>query len=212
MASSSSTLSCLILMTLACTSAGSNLLQPSTLEQTFNEQVSSYAGKAPMNPEMPAIRKALEPMWVEAVRNEDGRLNNDDVFSVIDALFAKRRDWNLAGLNRVAAATTLAGISRDQVPSFLLEMFEEIFGKDGLMIHELALFAATLEKTIDQDPLTPDAWQKKVEVAEQEMFHLPSESSWSWQIALAVAGLGAVAAMDATRRFCGWKVRNEKAN
>ena len=202
----------LFLVAFAQPSAGAStdLLSPASLETCFHEQVRSYAGKAPLNPELPAIRKAMEPMWLEAEKNENGRLNNAEVLSAMDAFFVQRRNWQISGMQRVASEPSPAGLSREQVPSFLLDLFEEVFGQEGLQLHELALLAATLEQTIEEDPLSVDAWLQKDKAAMEDMLDLPQgelAASWTWPIALAVLGLASV---DATRRFCGWKIGAEK--
>jgi len=215
---SSSTFVSLILLSLAQLTAGAStdLISPASLENRFLEntleQVRNSAGKADLNAELPAFEEAMQPMWLEAEKNENHRLNNAEVLSAMDALFIQRRGWHLGGMHQMASEPSPAGLSREQVPSFLLGLFEEIFGQEGLELHELALLAATLEQTIDQDPLTVDAWLKKEKAAMAEaMFDLPqgeTSASWTWPIALAVLGL---ASIDATRRFCGWKIGAEKA-
>lgn len=187
------------------------LINPSELEERFHVQVQGYAGKSPLNPEMPEIRKALEPMWLEAAKNEHDRLGNDAVMELMDKFFVQRHDWAIEGLRGIASSEpSAAGLSREQVPAFLLNLFEEIFGKEGMMLHELALFAATLEQTIQEDgDRELKAWLEK---AEEEVLQLPStlEACTSSPLALAVLALVAVAGVDAARRFAGMKVKTEK--
>ena len=37
---------------------------------------------------------------------------------------------------------------RERVPNFIMELFEEAFGQTGLKLHELVVFAGTLERLI----------------------------------------------------------------
>jgi len=65
--------------------------------------------------------------------------------------FVERHGWHIDGLDRSATQLSEESISRQQVPSFLMDVFSEAFGQTGLMLHELAIFAATLEGMIHNE-------------------------------------------------------------
>jgi predicted SAM-dependent methyltransferase len=66
--------------------------------------------------------------------------------------FVQRHGWHIDGLDRSASDfSEQDSISRQQVPAFLMDVFSEAFGQTGLMLHELAIFAATLEHMIHNE-------------------------------------------------------------
>lgn len=123
----------------------------SMLEMRFLQEVRGFVGKGPMDAQLPAIKKALEPMWLSLPKNEQGRLGTAQVRYALHRFFVQRHGWHIDGLDRHASEATPAGILRERVPAFLMELFEEAFGKSGLMLHELAIFAATLEHMIHDE-------------------------------------------------------------
>eukprot|EP00929_Paragymnodinium_shiwhaense_P062622 TRINITY_DN3126_c0_g1_i1.p1 TRINITY_DN3126_c0_g1~~TRINITY_DN3126_c0_g1_i1.p1 ORF type:complete len:546 (-),score=140.50 TRINITY_DN3126_c0_g1_i1:171-1808(-) len=122
-----------------------------SIEQRFLEEVRGWVGKGPLDAELPAIKEALRPMWLALPKNEHGRLGNAQVRYALHRFFAQRHGWHIDGLDRTNGEASAAGVLRDRVPTFLMELFEEAFGKTGLMLHELAIFAGTLEHIIHDE-------------------------------------------------------------
>ena len=65
----------------------------------------------------------------------------------------QRHGWYIDGLERVGAGSgsSSIGVMRERVSAFLMEVFEEALGTTGLNLHELAMFAATLEHLIHDE-------------------------------------------------------------
>eukprot|EP00929_Paragymnodinium_shiwhaense_P099796 TRINITY_DN6163_c0_g1_i1.p1 TRINITY_DN6163_c0_g1~~TRINITY_DN6163_c0_g1_i1.p1 ORF type:complete len:245 (+),score=67.32 TRINITY_DN6163_c0_g1_i1:107-736(+) len=137
----------------ACICSASSVLPAATIEHRFHEEVRGLAGKGEVNLELPAIRKTLEPMWLELPRTSENRLASPEVMAALDRYFQERHGLELKGLDAEVASVEVGGeVPVEQVPVYLLNLFEEIFGNEGLMLHEVALFASTLEKLIQEHP------------------------------------------------------------
>jgi len=65
-------------------------------------------------------------------------------------LFVQRHGWHIDGLTDISDKSSPTGVLKERVPTFLLDLFEEAFGQTGLKLHELAVFAATLERLIHE--------------------------------------------------------------
>jgi len=126
-------------------------MNQSVIEQRFLEEVRGFMGKGVMDAQLPEVRRALEPMWLSLPKNSQGRLGNAQVRYALHRYFAKRHGWHLDGLDRTDAEASPSGIMKERVPLFLMDLFEEAFGSSGLMLHELAIFATTLERIIHDE-------------------------------------------------------------
>eukprot|EP00929_Paragymnodinium_shiwhaense_P078112 TRINITY_DN4041_c0_g1_i1.p1 TRINITY_DN4041_c0_g1~~TRINITY_DN4041_c0_g1_i1.p1 ORF type:complete len:552 (-),score=166.70 TRINITY_DN4041_c0_g1_i1:281-1936(-) len=127
------------------------LVNATAIEQQFLDEVRSFVGKAPLDTELPKITEALRPMWLALPKNEHGRLGNSQIRYALHRFFVQRHGWHIDGLDRTNGETSPSGLLRERVPSFLMDLFEEAFGKTGLMLHELAIFAGTLEHLIHDE-------------------------------------------------------------
>lgn len=124
------------------------------IEGSLLEEVRGYMGKGRMDAQIPAIKTSLEPMWLALPKNIAGNLEISQVRYVLHRYFVQRHGWNIEGLELAGNANdeaSAATILRGRVPGFLLDMFEEAFGTSGLKLHELAIFAATLEHFIHDE-------------------------------------------------------------
>jgi hypothetical protein len=69
-------------------------------------------------------------------------------------VFVQRHGWSIKGLDHAGAgwnASATSSILKDQVPDFIQNMFEQRLGRRGLGLHELAVFAATLEHLVHNE-------------------------------------------------------------
>eukprot|EP00929_Paragymnodinium_shiwhaense_P081800 TRINITY_DN428_c0_g2_i2.p1 TRINITY_DN428_c0_g2~~TRINITY_DN428_c0_g2_i2.p1 ORF type:complete len:571 (-),score=205.30 TRINITY_DN428_c0_g2_i2:91-1803(-) len=132
----------------------SQWMNQTAIELRFLQEVRGFVGKGPLDKNIPEIKKALEPMWLALPKTNNGRLGNAQVRYALHRFFIQRHGWHIDGLER-AASEHVAGngqaLERRKVPAFLMELFEEAFGKSGLMLHEVAIFAATLERMIHDE-------------------------------------------------------------
>jgi len=182
-----------------------SVIQASSVEQRFHQEIRSYSGKGAFNQELPAIRKALEPMWIALPKNEDGKLTSEQVYKAVGDVVQERLDLALEAELNSASEDGL--LSRMQLTGYLLNMFEEIFGQEGLMLHEVTLLAATMEGLLLDESL----WQNIDAPAEVDLA-LPAKSdevSCGLMATVLVAGI-LIAGADAAKRFGGASVYKGK--
>jgi hypothetical protein len=127
------------------------VLKQDIIEQRFLQEVRGITGRGPADLELPAIQAALEPMWRSLPKNGYGGLDNAQVKYALHRLFVQRHGWHIDGLGDISDKSSPAGVLKERVPGFLMELFEEAFGKTGLKLHELAVFAGTLERLIHDE-------------------------------------------------------------
>lgn len=132
---------------------GARTLSQEVIEKRFLEEVRGLSGKGPADLQIPAIKAALEPMWLAMPKNSYGGLDNAQVKYALHRLFVQRHGWHIDGLSGSAMNNTVSpvGIMQDRVPAFLMELFEEAFGTTGLKLEEMAIFAGTLERLIHDE-------------------------------------------------------------
>lgn len=136
--------------------ASAKFLNQSIVEEKFLEEVRSFgAGRATKGQNVMEAKEALMPMWRALPKTDSmGKLGGPQVRYALHRFFVKRHGWHIHGLNQVrhtSANSTV--VSKENVPSFLMDVFEEAFGKEGLLLHELAIFAATMEHLIKDEAL-----------------------------------------------------------
>merc|ERR1719198_22023 len=71
--------------------------------------------------------------------------------------FVQRHGWFIKGLDPAGDARNLSsptGILKDRVPAYIHSLFEQRLDEHGLGLHELAIFAATLEHLIHDEAAT----------------------------------------------------------
>lgn len=123
------------------------------IEMRFLQEVRAFVGTGPADRQLPAIRQALEPIWLALPKNEHGRLQNSQVRYMLHRYFVQRHGWKVDGLDQRSNSriSHRASVLRQQVPTFLMDVFDEAFGGSGLMLDEIAIFAATLEHMIHNE-------------------------------------------------------------
>jgi len=129
----------------------SEVLSQDAIEKRFLTEVRGLTGKGPADMQLPAIEAGLEPMWRSLPKNEFGGLDNAQVKYALHRLFVQRHGWHIDGLGDISDKSSPAGVLKERVPGFLMELFEEAFGKTGLKLRELAVFAGTLERLIHDE-------------------------------------------------------------
>lgn len=130
-------------------------LNQTAVEQRFLEEVRGFMGDTKAHG-LPLIQKQLEPMWHALPKNQHGKLDSPQVRYALHRFFVQRHGWHIDGLDRNgdimdASSSSATSLLRQRVPTFLMDLFEEAFGQSGLMLHELAIFAATLEHMIHDE-------------------------------------------------------------
>merc|ERR1719424_1579695 len=83
-----------------------------------------------------------------------GNVEGHQVQYAIHRFFVQRHGWHIDGLDRIgntSGSSASIEVMRERVSSFLMEVFEEALGTTGLNLHELSIFAATLEHLIHDE-------------------------------------------------------------
>merc|ERR1719409_2561057 len=102
------------------------------------------------------IQAILGPMVLSLPKNEHGNLEHVTVRYALHRVFVQRHGWSIKGLDPAGAAwnsSTATGILKDQVPSYIQSLFEQRLGGHGLGLHELAVFAATIEHLVHNEAI-----------------------------------------------------------
>jgi len=184
-----------------------SVIEAASVEKRFHQEVRSYSGKGVFNQQLPAIRKALEPMWVELPKTKDDKLTSTQLYTVLGDLMQTRHDIMLETED---SSVENGLVSKAQLPGYLMNVFEDVFGQEGLMLHEVTLLAATLEGLLLDESL----WQKVAAApAAAHDLALPSsetDTSSGFIAAALVAGILLTAAADAAKRFGGASVYKGK--
>eukprot|EP00929_Paragymnodinium_shiwhaense_P027776 TRINITY_DN16222_c0_g1_i1.p1 TRINITY_DN16222_c0_g1~~TRINITY_DN16222_c0_g1_i1.p1 ORF type:complete len:212 (+),score=85.06 TRINITY_DN16222_c0_g1_i1:86-721(+) len=189
---------CLSFSMLLPVAASDAVIGAAVVEQKFNAEVRGYAGKTEMSSEMPAIRKSLEPHWLALPKTGEGRMVRSEAQVLLQRFFLAQHELEISDSVKLGD-----NVAKSEVPAFLLNLVEEIFGDEGLLLHELSLVAATFDSLLKDEAL----WTETAPAAEEavEMIQSAPETLTGDVLQTAVAGvavLGAVvAAFDAARRF-----------
>jgi hypothetical protein len=100
------------------------------------------------------MKDILGPMFAALPKNAHGNLEHITVRYALHRVFIQRHGWSIKGLDHAGAgwsASSATGILKDQVPDFIQNLFEQRLGSRGLGLHELAVFAATIEHLVHNE-------------------------------------------------------------
>jgi hypothetical protein len=127
------------------------------IQTSLLEEVEGTLGTGSAANRLRLLEATLKPMYDSLPKNEHGNLGHSVVRHALHRLFVHRHGWNIKGLGRHAHEeniTSPAGILKDQVPTYIQNIFEKRLGDKGLGLHELAVMASTLEHLIHKDAVT----------------------------------------------------------
>merc|ERR1719330_867830 len=143
-------------LSLACLvagAAGANFL--TTRAQVAREDVrqfllSELSGQA-NTPRLESIENDLRSTFAALPKSETGRLEAGVVRFALHRYFVQRHGWYVKGLDGaegVGDLSTSAWVLKARAPAYIQKLFREELAGGGLGLHELAVFAATLEDLI----------------------------------------------------------------
>merc|ERR1719330_1484669 len=143
-------------LSLACLvagAAGANFL--TTRAQVAREDVrqfllSELSGQA-NTPRLESIENDLRSTFAALPKSETGRLEAGVVRFALHRYFVQRHGWYVKGLDGaegVGDLSTSASVLKARAPAYIQNLFREELAGRGLGLHELAVFAATLEDLI----------------------------------------------------------------
>merc|ERR1719352_1031659 len=102
------------------------------------------------------IQAVFGPMFASLPKNQYGNLEHVPVRYALHRVFVQRLGWAIQGLDPAGAAwnsSSPTGILKDQVPSYIQNLFEQRLGGHGLGLQELAVFAATIEHLVHNEAI-----------------------------------------------------------
>jgi len=119
--------------------------------------------------------EALRPMFASLEKNIHGNLDQASARYVLHRIFARRHGWYMTGLEPRDVSSGPDSL-KEWVPSYLLNLVEELLGTQGINNQELAVLAATFE-----DLAHKEALGRLKEIYED--MHLPIDGHITDQIA-----------------------------
>merc|ERR1719433_799380 len=102
------------------------------------------------------IEDELKPMFVALPKNEHGTLEPTAVRYALHRYFVQKHGWYVKGLEPAGQAwnsSAPTSIMKSRVPAYIQSLFEERLHGQGLSLHDLAVFAATLSDFVHNEAL-----------------------------------------------------------
>jgi hypothetical protein len=127
------------------------------IRSSLLEEVEGTLGEGSATNRLRLLEATLKPMFDSLPKNEQGNLGHTAVRYALHRLFVTRHGWNIMGLGFHSAESNVSsteGILKDQVPTYLQDMFEKELGAKGLGLHELSVMAAALEHLIHKEAVS----------------------------------------------------------
>jgi len=118
------------------------------VEGTFGEGTASSRVKQ--------LEEILGPIYIALPKNEQGYLGHATVRYALHRLFVQRHGWSIKGLDTAGGhrnATSGAGLLKEQVPSYIQDLFEQRLHGRGFGLHELGVLAATIEHLVHSEAI-----------------------------------------------------------
>jgi len=103
------------------------------------------------------IEAILRTTYNSLPKNAQGRLEDSAVRYAMHRLFVQRHAWFVQGLDPAGESSntsaSTASIMQDQLPAYVLSLFEKRIGHRGFDLHELAVMGATFENLVHAEAL-----------------------------------------------------------
>merc|ERR1719254_317818 len=103
------------------------------------------------------FEEELRPMYVALPKNELGTLQPTAVRYALHRYFVQKHGWYVKGLEPAGQSwnsSSPTSILKSRVPAFIESLFEERLHGEGMSIHEVAVFAATLSDLVRNEALS----------------------------------------------------------
>jgi len=100
------------------------------------------------------LQVALEPIFAALPKNQHGNAEHVAASYALHRLFGWRNGWVIKGLGPTSGkfnASSPAGILKDQVPSYIEDVFDQGLGGKGFNLQNLAVLAATIEHLVREE-------------------------------------------------------------
>merc|ERR1719254_294400 len=132
---------------------------PAELQQIAREVVEStlLSELAVDSGRLRQFEEELRPMYVALPKNELGTLEPTAVRYMLHRYFVQKHGWYVKGLEPAGQSwnsTSPTSILTNRVPAFVQSLFEERLHGEGMGLHEVAVFAATLSDFVHNEALS----------------------------------------------------------
>merc|ERR1719181_1874084 len=119
-------------------------------------EIEGTFGEGSASSRLKQLEATLGPIFAALPKNEKGYLGHATVRYALHRLFVQRHGWSIKGLAVAGGhrnSTTSAGLLKEQVPSYIQDLFEKRLGGRGFGLHELAVLAATIEHLVHSEAI-----------------------------------------------------------
>merc|ERR1719491_1371813 len=99
----------------------------------------------------------LRPMYAALPKNEHGTLEPTAVRYALHRYFVNKHGWYVKGLEPLGQAwnsSAPTSIMKSRVPAYIQSLFEQRLHGQGLGLHDLAVFAATLSDFVHNEAIS----------------------------------------------------------
>jgi len=134
----------------------SDYVSEQDVQTSFLEEIEASLGTGIAAKRISDIKATLAPMFLSLPKNQHGNLESTTVRYAMHRVLIQRHGWSVKGLDHAGAgwnSSSHTGMLKDQVPSYILNLFEQRLNGRGLGLQELAVFAATLEHMIHNEAI-----------------------------------------------------------
>merc|ERR1719343_375157 len=147
--------------TIPCVSASTFLhaKTPEELQQVAREMVEStlLSELAMDGARIKVFEEELRSMYAALPKNDLGTLEPTAVRYMLHRYFVQKHGWYVKGLEPAGQSwnsTSPTSILTSRVPAFIQSLFEERLHGEGMGLHEVAVFAATLSDFVHNEVLS----------------------------------------------------------
>jgi len=128
---------------------GSSFVSKVAVEHAFSSELSKSGGA-----QVRRLEEELSPIFTSMPKNEYGNLEPSVTRYALHRYFAHKYGWYVVGLEPAGGSwnsSSPGDIVKNRVPAYIEGLFIERFSRQGLSLHELAVFAATLLNLVDSE-------------------------------------------------------------
>lgn len=134
--------------------ASNDRISAQEVQMSLLSEIEESLGTGSAAKKLHELEAQLRPMYNALPKNAEGGLSHSVVRYALHRLFVLRHGWFVKGLDPAGGSfnsSSPAGILKDQVPAYIQDLFEKRLHGKGMGLHELAVFAATIEHLIHNE-------------------------------------------------------------
>merc|ERR1719336_3308786 len=104
-----------------------------------------------------ALEEELRPMYLALPKNEHGTLEPTAVRYALHRYFVQKHGWYMKGLEpagRSWNSSSPTSVLKSRVPDLIQSLFDQHLHGEGMRLHEVAVFAATLSDLVHNEAVS----------------------------------------------------------